>query len=77
LLSFRFKSCAWPAQGLCCSDLAQALDVIILDAPRGDLNELSSSSYGLLLFSSKVGSHAGEDTGAMPDGSLSMSVGEL
>jgi hypothetical protein len=77
LLTFLFKSCAWHAQCPCCSSRAQASDVIILDTPRGDLNELSSSSYGLSLFSSKAGSHAGEGVGAMPDGSSSVSIDEL
>jgi hypothetical protein len=45
--------------------------------PYGDLDEFLSSSYGLSLFSSKAVSHLSEGTGAMLDGSLSMSVGEL
>jgi hypothetical protein len=42
----------------------QASNIIILDTPRGDLND-SSSSYGLSLFSSKAGSHPGKNVSAM------------
>jgi hypothetical protein len=50
---------------------------VILDTPRGDLIEVSSSSYVLSLFSSKASSHTNEGTGAMPRGSSSISIGEL
>jgi hypothetical protein len=38
---------------------------------------LSSSSYGLSLFSLKAGSHPGENVGAVVDRSSSVSIGEL
>jgi hypothetical protein len=50
---------------------------VVLDTPRGDLVEISSSSYGLSLFSSKVGSHHNEGAGATLGGSTSVSIGEL
>jgi hypothetical protein len=77
LVDLPFKSCVWPVQGLCCSGPPQTSNVIILDTPRCELNECSSSSYGLSLFSSKACSHPGKGAGAMLDGSPSMSVGEL
>jgi hypothetical protein len=55
----------------------QALGVIILDAPHGDLNECTSSSYGLSLFSSTGGSRGGEDAGTKPGGSTIISIGGL
>jgi hypothetical protein len=45
--------------------------------PRGDLIEVSSSSYGLSLFSLKVGSDPDEGMGAASSESSSVSVGEL
>jgi hypothetical protein len=51
-------TCAGP----CHFGPAWTSDIIILDTPRGDLNEISSSSYGLLLFSSKADSHPDEGT---------------
>jgi hypothetical protein len=60
----RFRSCA-------------VFEYYYFGHPRGDLNDLSSSSYGLSLFSWKAGSHPGEGAGAAPDGSSSMGVGEL
>jgi hypothetical protein len=77
LLAFLFKTCVWLAQGSCCFSPVHASDIIILDTPRVDLNDYSSSSYGLSLFSSKAGSHTGEDIGAMSDKLFSLSVGEL
>jgi hypothetical protein len=53
------------------------LDIIIFDIPRRDVTAVSSSSYGLSLFSSKVGSHPEENAGATPSESSSVSVGEL
>jgi hypothetical protein len=50
---------------------------VVLDTPRGDLVELSSSSYGLSLFYSKDGSHHDEGAGAPPGGSSSISIGDL
>jgi hypothetical protein len=50
---------------------------MILDTPRGDLAEISSSSYGLSLFSSKAGSRHDAATGATPGGSSSVSIGDL
>jgi hypothetical protein len=50
---------------------------MVLDTPQGDLVEISSSSYGLSLFSSKDGSHHDEGAGAAPRGSSSVSIGEL
>jgi hypothetical protein len=63
--------------GLCYFGPAHASGIIILDTPRCDLNECSSSSYGWSLFSSKAGSHTSEDVGAMPDKSSSVNVGVL
>jgi hypothetical protein len=77
LLAFLFKACVWPAQGPCCFSPAHASDIIILDTPCGYLNECSSSSYGLSLFSSNAGSHTSKDAGAMLDRSSSVSIGEL
>jgi hypothetical protein len=37
-------------------------DVIVLDTPRGDLIEISSSSYELSIFSLRAGSHHDEGT---------------
>jgi hypothetical protein len=45
-----FEFCASPTWGPCGSGPAQTLDIIVLDTPYGDLNDLSSSSYGLSLF---------------------------
>jgi hypothetical protein len=39
-------------------------DVTVLDTPQGDVIEISSSSYGLSLFSLKAGSHRDEGVGA-------------
>jgi hypothetical protein len=64
-------------QGPCYSGHVWASDINILDIPRGDLSEISSSSYGLSLFSSMAGSHPNEGVGAVLGGSLSVSVGEL
>jgi hypothetical protein len=55
----------------------RASDIVILDTPRGDLVELSSSSYSLSLYSSKVGSRHNANVGATPGGSSSISIGEL
>jgi hypothetical protein len=55
----------------------RASDVMILDNPHGDLVEISSISYGLSLFSSKAGSRHDVGVGAMPEGSSSISIGEL
>jgi hypothetical protein len=41
------------------------------------LSDLSSSSYGLSLFSSKAGSHPGENVGDVVNLSSSVSTGEL
>jgi hypothetical protein len=41
-------------QDPCCSSPARALDIVILDTPRGDLIDVSSSSYNLSIFSSKA-----------------------
>jgi hypothetical protein len=41
---------------------------VILDTPQGDLVEISSSTYGLSLFSSNVGSHHDEGAGVTPGG---------
>jgi hypothetical protein len=51
-------TCAGP----CHFGPAWTSDIIILDTPRGDLNEISSSSYGLSLFSLKADSHPDEGT---------------
>jgi hypothetical protein len=64
-------------QGPCYFGPTRTSDIIILDTPRGDLNEISSSSYDLSFFSSKAGSHLDEGAGATPGGSSSVSVGEL
>jgi hypothetical protein len=48
-------TCAGP----CCSCPTLVLDIIILDTTRGDLVEISSSSYGLSLFL-KAGPHHDE-----------------
>jgi hypothetical protein len=48
-----------------------------LDIPRRDVNKVSSSSYGLSLFSSNAGSHPEENGGVVPGESSSVSVGEL
>jgi hypothetical protein len=50
---------------------------MVLDTPQGDLADISSSSYGLSLFSSKDGSHHDEGVVAAPRGSSSVSIGEL
>jgi hypothetical protein len=55
----------------------QTSDVIILDTPQDDLIEISSSSYGLSLFSLKAGSHLDKCTEAAPGESSSVSVWEL
>jgi hypothetical protein len=52
-------------------------DVMILDSPWGDFMENSSSSYGLSLFSLRVGSRHDEGAGAVPAGSPSISIEEL
>jgi hypothetical protein len=49
---------------LYCSGPAQASDVMILDTHRGDLVEISSSSYGLSLFCLKADSRHGENARA-------------
>jgi hypothetical protein len=74
---FVFKQCVWPTQGPCCSAPARASDIMILDTPRGDLVEISSSSYSLSFFSLKAASHHNENAGAVPRGSWSLSIGEL
>jgi hypothetical protein len=49
---------------------------VILDTPRGDLVEISSSSYGLSLFSLKASYHQDGGVGAVPrEGSSSISMG--
>jgi hypothetical protein len=48
------------------------LNIIVLDVPRHDVTDVSSSSYDLSFFSSKVGSAPEENTR-----SLIVSVGEL
>jgi hypothetical protein len=53
------------------------LDVTVLDTPQGDVIEISSSSYGLSLFSLKAGSHRDEGVGAAQRESYSVSVGDL
>jgi hypothetical protein len=58
-------------------DLAWDSDVIILDTPHGDLIEISSSSFGLLLFCLKAGSHGDEGAGTTPRESSSVSLGDL
>jgi hypothetical protein len=68
--------------GPCNFGPAWALDVIILDTPRGDLFEVLSSSYGLSCFSTNASSHPDEGMGGAPGGggvggSSSVSVGEL
>jgi hypothetical protein len=63
--------------GPCYPDPAQASDIIILDIPRRDVTKVSSSSYGVSLFSSKVSSHPEDNVGAAPSESSSVSVGEL
>jgi hypothetical protein len=50
---------------------------MILDTPQVEFVEISSSSYGLLLFSSNDGSRHEEGAGAVPGGSQSASIGEL
>jgi hypothetical protein len=72
-----FESYVWPMQGPCCFGPSHASDIIILYTPRGDLSDLSSSSYGLSLFSSKAGSHPGGNVGPAVDRSASVSIGEL
>jgi hypothetical protein len=64
-------------QGPCCFGPAQASDIMILDTLRGDFVEISLSSYGLSLFSSKAGSHHDEGAGAVHEESPSVSIGEL
>jgi hypothetical protein len=64
-------------QGPCYSDSSRALDIIILDTPRGGLIDVSSSSYGLSLFSLKAGPHPDEGVVGAPGESSSVSVGEL
>jgi hypothetical protein len=59
------------------TDPVQASNIIILDTPRGDFIEVSSSSYNLSLFSSKTGSHHDGGAGATPRESLSVSIGDL
>jgi hypothetical protein len=53
------------------------LDIIILDTPRGDLIDVSSSSYNLSIFSLKAGSHNDEGAGVAPRESSSVSIGDL
>jgi hypothetical protein len=48
-----------------------------LDTPRGDFIEISSSSYDLLLFSSKASSDHDRGVGAAPRGASNMSVGDV
>jgi hypothetical protein len=43
-------------QGLCHFSPVRASDIVILGTPRGDLIDVSLSSYDLSLFSSKAGS---------------------
>jgi hypothetical protein len=50
----------------------EPLPEVVLSHPRHDVTEVTSSSYDLSLFSSKVGSPLEENTG-----SPSVSVGEL
>jgi hypothetical protein len=54
-----------------------ALDIIILGTPRGDLIDVSSSSYNLSIFSSKAGSHNDGGIGATRRESSSVSIGDL
>jgi hypothetical protein len=77
LLYFKFKTtcltCAgsvplWPYAGSRYCDFGH---------PRGDLIEVSSSSYGLCLFSSRAGSSQDEGAEAAPEASSSISMGEL
>jgi hypothetical protein len=42
---------------------ARELDIIVLDTCRGEVIDILSSSCDLLIFSSKVGSHLGENAG--------------
>jgi hypothetical protein len=46
-----------------------------LDTPRHGVTEVLSSSYGLPLFSSKVGSHLEENVVAVLGESSSVSIG--
>jgi uncharacterized RmlC-like cupin family protein len=55
----------------------QTLGIIILDTPQLGVTEVLSSSYGLSLFSSKVGSHLEENAVVVPGELLSVSVGVL
>jgi hypothetical protein len=64
-------------QGPCYPGPAQALDIIVLGIPQRDATELSSSSYGLSLFSSKDGSPPEENAVGTLGESSSVSVGEL
>jgi hypothetical protein len=52
-------------------------DVNLLNAPHCDNIEISSSSYELSLFSSKVGSGHGVGVSAAPEKSSSVSLGDL
>jgi hypothetical protein len=67
-----FEQYASPTQGPFYPNLAQASDIIAFGVPQHDVIEVSSSSYGLSLFSSKAGSPPEENAGL-----LTMSVGEL
>jgi hypothetical protein len=64
-------------QGPCHSGPTRALNVMILDTPHGDLIEISSSLYGLSLFSMEVVSHHDAGVTATHRGSLSVSIGDL
>jgi hypothetical protein len=55
----------------------RALDIVILNTPRGGLIKILWSSYGLSIFSSKAGSRHAEGTRAVPGGSSSVCIGEL
>jgi hypothetical protein len=52
------------------------LDVICLDAPSGEVVEVSSS-YDLSIFSPKTDAQSAEGGGNAPEGSSSVSIGEL
>jgi hypothetical protein len=54
-----------------------ASDVDLLNAPHGGIIEISSSSYGLSLFSSKAGSDHDMGAGAVLVESSSVSIGYL
>jgi hypothetical protein len=64
-------------QDSCSFSCTQASDIVILDIPRGDLVEISSSSYGLSSFSLNAGSRRAEGARAVPGRSSSVNIGEL